>query len=185
MNEQQVICVDEMDNAVGLAEKMDAHRKGLLHRAFSVFVFNSMGQMLLQQRALTKYHSPGLWSNACCSHPFPGEDTSAAAQRRLREELGFATPLENAFHFLYKAAFENGLMEYEFDHVYVGRYDGDVQINGDEVKDYRYLNIGDIKADLAVHPKKYTAWFHIAFPRVEKWMADTGSEIDEKKSSQK
>ena len=108
-------------------EKMEAHKKGLLHRAFSVFIFNGKGEMLLQQRALNKYHSGGLWTNACCSHPMPGEKTEDAADRRLKEELGFETPLEKIFDFVYKAEFDNGLTEYEFDHVFAGEYEGEIK----------------------------------------------------------
>src|ERR1700712_4649445 len=115
---QDVILVNELDEPTGKMEKMEAHRKALLHRAFSVFIFNAKGEMLLQRRSSHKYHSAGLWTNACCSHPFPGEDVKDAALRRLQEELGFTTPLEKAFDFIYKAAFDNGLTEYEFDHVF-------------------------------------------------------------------
>src|SRR5271168_1810255 len=114
---EEVILVDESDQPLGTMEKMEAHRRAVLHRAFSVFIFNSRGEMLLQQRAPDKYHSAGLWSNACCSHPRPGEETADAASRRLKEELGFTTPLEELFHFTYKSEFGNGLTEYEFDHV--------------------------------------------------------------------
>jgi len=121
---EQVILVNEQDEQVGIMEKMQAHREGKLHRAFSVFIFNNKREMLLQQRALNKYHSGGLWTNACCSHPKPNESTEAAAKRRLKEELGFETTLEKNFDFTYKADFENGLTEYEFDHVFSGVYNG-------------------------------------------------------------
>ena len=132
----QLILVDEQDNPIGTCEKMEAHRKGLLHRAFSVFIFDAQGRMLLQQRALSKYHSGGLWTNACCSHPFPGEDNLTAATRRLQEELGFTTSLRKAFDFYYRAAFDNGLTEHEFDHVFVGQYEGTLEVNPQEVMDY-------------------------------------------------
>jgi isopentenyl-diphosphate Delta-isomerase len=169
---QQVILVNQSDEEVGTMEKMEAHEKALLHRAFSVFIFNSKGEMLLQQRSVKKYHSPGLWTNACCSHPNPGEEVQAAAHRRLYEELGFYTTLSKAFHFTYKAAFENGLTEYEFDHVFVGVYDGDVQFNTDEVKDICYQTTEKIEGDLTTSADHYTAWFKIAFPLLQKWLQE-------------
>jgi isopentenyl-diphosphate delta-isomerase len=169
MEAVQVILVDEKDKPVGLAEKMEAHQLGLLHRAFSIFIFNSNGDMLLQRRALSKYHSGGLWTNACCSHPFPEEETDDAALRRLKEEMGFETKLEKVFEFYYKADFENGLIEHEYDHVLAGEYEGAIRINEEEVMDYCYKNIEAIRIDLQSHPEKYTAWFQIAFPKIEKW----------------
>lgn len=169
MDMTQVILVDENDNPVGTSEKMEAHIKGLLHRAFSVFIFNKKGEMLLQQRALNKYHSGGLWTNACCSHPAPGESTAAAAVRRLQEEMGFDTPLEEAFQFMYKTGFDNGLTEHEFDHVFVGQYNGVINFNKEEVMDISYKNISEINDLLKLHPEKYTAWFHIALPKIEQW----------------
>src|SRR5258705_9255778 len=126
---EEVILVNENDEQVGVMEKMEAHQKGLLHRAFSVFIFNEKGQMLLQQRAATKYHSGGKWSNACCSHPRPGEELEAAAKRRLREELGIGTTLKKIFEFSYKVEFENGLTENELDHVFAGQYGGKINLN--------------------------------------------------------
>lgn len=163
-----IILVNENDEEIGTTEKMEAHRKALLHRAFSVFIFNNKGEMLLQQRAINKYHSGGLWTNACCSHPKPGEETAAAAEMRLREEMGFSVKLKKIFEFTYKTAFENGLTEYEFDHVFAGIYDGFISPNKDEVSDYCYKSISQIKESLQSHPSKYTAWFHIAFPLIEK-----------------
>ena len=165
----QVILVDENDQQCGSIEKMEAHQKGLLHRAFSVFIFNSKGELLLQQRALDKYHSGGLWTNACCSHPEPGEETMNAAQRRLNEEMGFNIPLEKIFDFVYKAEFENGLKEYEFDHVFVGEYNGKINFNNEEVMDHRYMEMEWIRQSLKSEPEKYTAWFHLAFPKIEDW----------------
>ncbi len=167
--EDKVILVNEHDDMVGIMDKMEAHKQGLLHRAFSIFIFNSKGEMLLQQRAITKYHSGGLWTNACCSHPMPGEKTNEAAVRRLQEELGFETPLEKVFDFVYKAEFDNGLTEYEFDHVFTGEYEGDVNINTEEVSEYCYKDIPEIKDMLQTHPQKFTAWFHLAFPKIEEW----------------
>lgn len=165
-----IILVNDKDERIGTMEKMEAHRKALLHRAFSVFIFNNKGEMLLQQRALSKYHSAGLWTNTCCSHPYPGEETIEGAKRRLREELGFSVPLNKAFDFIYKAAFENGLTENEFDHVYVGEYDGDVFPVPEEVKDYCFKPMDEIKDELENFPHKYTAWFKIAFPRIEQYI---------------
>jgi isopentenyl-diphosphate Delta-isomerase len=166
----EVILVNERDEPVGSMEKMEAHRKALLHRAFSVFIFNSRGEMLLQQRAANKYHSAGLWTNACCSHPAPGEDTLMAAERRLQEEMGFGVPLHKIFDFTYKTDFENGLTEYEFDHVFAGNYDEVIKPNPDEVQDFCFKTMEEIKESLLSHPQKYTSWFHIAFPLVEQWL---------------
>jgi isopentenyl-diphosphate Delta-isomerase len=168
MNE--VILVDKNDVAIGSMNKMEAHEKALLHRAFSVFIFNSMGEMLLQQRADKKYHSAGLWTNACCSHPAPGEDTAEAAARRLKEELGFTTPLKKAFTFTYRTDFENGLTENEFDHVYTGIYDGRIVADIDEVKSYRYMSMNELDASIESDPAKFTSWFVIAYPEIKKWM---------------
>lgn len=163
----EVILVNERDEPTGTMEKMEAHQKGLLHRAFSIFIFNNKGEMLLQQRATGKYHNGGLWTNACCSHPAPGETTIAAANRRLKEEMGFTTPLEKAFEFTYQAAFENGLIEHEFDHVFIGYYEGKIDVNRIEVKDYCYKTIEELSSSLQSHPQKFTAWFKIAFPKLE------------------
>src|ERR1700712_3061003 len=132
---EEVILVNERDEEIGAMEKMGAHCKRILHRAFSIFIFNNKKEMLLQQRAVNKYHSGGLWTNACCSHPKPGEVTKTAALRRLKEELGFETMLEEIFAFTYEASFENGLMEYEFDHVFTGIYNGEINFDTHEVKD--------------------------------------------------
>jgi isopentenyl-diphosphate delta-isomerase len=138
MKEEKIILVNEQDEVTGSMEKMEAHRKGLLHRAFSIFIFNGKGEMLLQQRAFSKYHSAGLWTNACCSHPAPGEDIKDAVSRRLQEEMGFKTPLKKIFDFIYKAEFDNGLTEFEFDHVFAGEYEGPVKINTEEVNDFYF-----------------------------------------------
>jgi isopentenyl-diphosphate delta-isomerase len=168
MSEEQVILVNELDQQTGTMEKMEAHRKALLHRAFSVFIFNPKGEMLLQQRSMAKYHSPGLWTNSCCSHPRPGEEIEAAARRRLKEEMGFETPLEKVFDFIYKTEFENGLTEYEFDHVYTGTYAGsDFNPDKQEVTDYCFRSMEDIERDLGSCPEKYSSWFRIAFPKVK------------------
>ncbi len=177
MEIQQVILVNENDKPTGTMEKMEAHKKGLLHRAFSVFIFNSKGEMLLQQRALNKYHSGGLWSNACCSHPRPGEEISFAARRRLKEETGFDAPLEKIFDFIYKAEFDNGLTEYEFDHVFIGEYEGEIKFNKNEIMDFCYSKMKNIRHSLETHPKKYTAWFHPAFPKIEDWWSKKYKDI--------
>jgi isopentenyl-diphosphate delta-isomerase len=162
-----VILVDEHDNPVGIMEKMEAHRQALLHRAFSVFIFNGKGEMLLQKRAAEKYHSAGLWTNACCSHPMPGEGVQDAALRRLQEEMGFSTPLEKAFAFLYKAGFENGLTEHEYDHVFTGNYEGAIQPDPEEVSDHRFLSMDELREWVERSPNDFTAWFKIALPRLE------------------
>lgn len=165
MNEkEEVILVDEADQPLGRMEKLEAHRRALLHRAFSVFIFNSGGKMLLQQRAAEKYHSPGLWTNACCSHPKPGEDTRDAAVRRLKEELGFTTELVKVFDFTYRSEFENGLTEHEFDHVFLGIYDREPSPDRREVSDYRYESMQDIETALRLRPDEFTSWFRLAFP---------------------
>jgi len=169
---EEVILVDESDTPVGVMEKMEAHRKALLHRAFSVFIFSRKGEMLLQRRALSKYHSGGLWTNACCSHPRPNEETCAAAGRRLAEELGFAVPLEKIFDFTYRSEFDNGLTEYEFDHVYVGYYDQKVYPNPEEVSECRWLSPEAVQAELAASPSTYTSWFHLAFPLIRSWVSE-------------
>ncbi len=172
MKTSNVILVDQHDNPVGNHEKLDAHSKGLLHRAFSIFIFNRNGEMLLQQRELSKYHSGGLWSNACCSHPQPGETTEFAALRRLKEEMGFETAIEKIFDFVYRAEFGNGLIEHEFDHVFVGEYNGEINLNREEVMNYCYTEIPDIRLTLEQKPQQFTAWFHLAFPKIEKWWMD-------------
>ena len=179
VEEQMLVLVDERDNAVGTMEKMEVHQKALLHRAFSVFIFNSNGEMLLQRRALSKYHSGGLWTNACCSHPNPDETPVQAAQRRLFEELGFVTDVEVVFDFIYKAELDNELTEYEFDHVLVGNYDGKIAINLSEVGDYCYRSMDDIRNELIAHPGKYTAWFLIAFPMLVTYLENKKAMLNE------
>lgn len=167
---EQVILVNEKDVSIGTMHKMEAHEKGVLHRAFSVFIFNHKGEMLLQQRATDKYHSAGLWSNSCCSHPRPGEDTLTAAARRLQEEMGFNTPLDKIFDFTYTACFPNGLTEHEFDHVYIGYYDGPVHPDKIEVHDFAYRSMDEIQKSMDLQPDTFTAWFHIAFPKLKNWL---------------
>jgi isopentenyl-diphosphate delta-isomerase len=165
----ELILVTENDVPIGTMDKMQVHKKGLLHRAFSVFIFDKAGKMLLQQRAKEKYHGAGLWTNACCSHPYPSEEVEAAAIRRLREELGFTTPLKKLFAFTYKSTVENGLIEHEYDHVFAGEYDGLITINKDEVSDFCFQDMESIRWSLKEQPSKFTTWFHIAFPDIEKW----------------
>lgn len=172
MMEQNVILVNERDEEIGAADKLEAHQLGLLHRAFSVFIFDEDGRMLLQQRAAQKYHGGLLWTNACCSHPLPGEAVADAAQRRLTEELGFTTEIKKLFHFTYKAAVENGLTEHEYDHVFVGVYNGEIKPAREEVADYCYRHMEEINKALTEHPAKFTSWFRIAFPKVEAWWSE-------------
>lgn len=168
-----VILVDEQDVQTGTMEKMEVHQKALLHRAFSIFIFNSKGEMLLHKRADKKYHSPGLWTNACCSHPAPGQETLAAAENRLQEEMGFCVSLKKAFDFIYKAQFDNGLTEHEFDHVFTGIYNGAISPNAEEVSDYCFKTITEIRDSIQSHPQKYTEWFKIAFPKMETYLQST------------
>lgn len=156
-----IILIDENDVPTGKMAKIEAHEKGLLHRAFSVFIFNSQGMLLLQQRALGKYHTPGLWTNTCCSHPFPGEDIKIAAARRLNEEMGITSDLTFVFKMIYKYAFDNGLTEHEVDHVFVGYTDSLPTINKDEVNGYKYISLEELKMNMELHPEQYTPWLRI------------------------
>lgn len=161
--EEHVILVDEQDNQLGLMPKMEAHEKAVLHRAFSVFIFNSDGDLMLQQRAAHKYHSPLLWTNTCCSHQRDGESNIEAGKRRLVEEMGFSTELKEVFSFIYKAPFDNGLTEHELDHVMVGYFDGVPEVNPEEVASFKWMSLEAIKEDIELHPNLYTAWFKIIF----------------------
>ena len=161
--EEKVILVNEKDDQLGLMGKMEAHQKAVLHRAFSVFVFNRKGELLLQQRALDKYHSPGLWTNTCCSHQRDGESNIEAGKRRLEEEMGFSCDLEELFWFVYKASFDNGLTEHELDHVMIGHYDQDPEINKEEVASHKWMLLEDVKKDIDMRPELYTEWFKIIF----------------------
>jgi isopentenyl-diphosphate delta-isomerase len=172
---EQVILVDVDDCEIGVMEKMEAHKQAVLHRAFSVFLFNPQGKMLLQQRALTKYHSAGLWTNTCCSHPRPGETLENAVTRRLIEEMGITTKVFKAFDFIYQAELPDNLNEYEFDHVFIGNYDADVRPNHLEVANFVYQSIEEVEANLQSHPEKYTVWFKIAFPKVVAWYQSNSS----------
>ena len=161
--EELVVLVDEHDNQVGLMPKMEAHEKAVLHRAFSVFVFNGQGELMLQQRAATKYHSPLLWTNTCCSHQRDGETSLAAGKRRLQEEMGFVCDLTEVFQFVYKAPFDNGLTEHELDHVMIGTYNGEPNVNPEEVASQKWMSLEDVKNDMEDNPQQYTAWFKIIF----------------------
>lgn len=161
--EEQVILVDTNDNQIGAMPKMEAHEKGVLHRAFSVFVFNKKGELMLQQRAAHKYHSPLLWTNTCCSHQRNGENNRQAGERRLQEEMGFSTRLNEVFSFIYKAPFDNGLTEHEFDHVLIGYFDEEPKINKEEVEDYKWMLLEDVKSEIENNSEEYTAWFRIIF----------------------
>ena len=165
MNEEHVILVNKDDEQIGVMPKMEAHEKALLHRAFSVFVFNSKNELMLQQRALHKYHSPGLWTNTCCSHQREGESNLQAGRRRLQEEMGFVTDLEETISFIYKAPFDNGLTEHELDHIMMGYYNEAPEINKDEVADWKWMSLEDVKMDINLHPEIYTAWFKIIFEK--------------------
>lgn len=158
---ENVILVDEHDRVLGLMEKLEAHQKGVLHRAISVFVFNSQGELLLQQRAPHKYHSPLLWTNTCCSHPRNDETTLESAQRRLKEEMGMTCPLSHLFHFIYRAEFDNGLIEHELDHVFLGISDELPKPNVEEAADFKYLKLDLLLTDLKANPQDYTPWFEI------------------------
>ena len=173
MKNQEVILVSAQDEAIGVMEKMEAHQKGLLHRAFSVFIFDTEGRMLLQQRAAKKYHGGLLWTNACCSHPYPDEPVQDAAQRRLKEEMGFSIPLSKVFAFTYRAEVENNLIEHEYDHVFTGEYEGEINPNGEEVEAFAYYTMEEIADFLKEKPASFTTWFRIAFPQIETWWKKT------------
>lgn len=166
MNASKLVLVDENDHPVGTMEKMEVHEKGLLHRAFSVLIFNDKDELLLQQRAFDKYHCGGLWTNTCCSHPLPEEDVKDAAQRRLQEEMGIVCDLQKSFEFIYRAEFENGLTEHEYDHVFVGVFSGKPVININEVAAWKYVSPDALRKDIADHPDKYTPWFKIILDRI-------------------
>jgi isopentenyl-diphosphate delta-isomerase len=161
-----VILVDEQDNPIGQMEKLQAHQEGKLHRAFSIFVFNSKNELLLQQRALVKYHSGGLWSNTVCGHPEPGEDTTAALHRRVPEELGFDCPAEEMFTFLYRTNLDHNLIENEIDHVFKGFYEGEIKPNPEEVMDYKWVDLDSLQKDIDAHLENYTYWMKLIMPRI-------------------
>jgi isopentenyl-diphosphate delta-isomerase len=165
MQEEQVILVNEQDEKIGLMPKMEAHEKAVLHRAFSVFVFNDKNELLLQQRAAHKYHSPLLWTNTCCSHQRDGEGNIEAGKRRLEEEMGFVCELKEVTWFIYKAPFDNGLTEHELDHILIGYYNENPILNREEVESYQWMTIEAVKRDMEKHPEIYTEWFKIIFDK--------------------
>jgi len=163
MEEEKVILVNIKDEVIGTMPKMEAHEKAVLHRAFSVFILNDKKELMLQQRAHQKYHSPLLWANTCCSHQRLGETNIGAGSRRLYEEMGFRVPLKELFHFIYKAPFDNGLTEHELDHVMIGYSNDAPNINREEVESWKWMKIEDVKSDMISHPELYTIWFKIIF----------------------
>lgn len=163
---EYVILVDELDNAIGKMEKQQAHKEGALHRAFSIFIFNSEKKLLLQKRAIDKYHCGGLWTNTCCSHPREDETILDAANRRLQEEMGLKCVLKKEFSFVYKAALENGLTEHEFDHVLLGETDDQPTINEDEVSEFRFVQLNDLQIEISKSPEIFTPWFLLALDKV-------------------
>jgi isopentenyl-diphosphate delta-isomerase len=168
MNEE-VVLVDDKDTVLGYMDKLEAHKKGLLHRAISVIVFNNKGEMLIQQRGINKYHWAGIWSNTCCSHPRKNETFKEAAERRLFEELGFRTPLQEAFRFIYKAYdAPSGLTEYEYDTVFTGIYNDKFEYNKNEINDVRWLTVPELLEDINNHADKYSFWFKIILDELKK-----------------
>jgi isopentenyl-diphosphate delta-isomerase len=172
MKEEEVILVNEFDEQIGLMPKLEAHEKAVLHRAFSVFILNEKNEIMLQQRAHQKYHSPLLWTNTCCSHQRNGETNIEAGSRRLFEEMGFKVELKELFHFIYKAPFDNGLTEHELDHVMIGYFNGNPIINPDEVEDWKWMKIQDVKEDMVQNPEIYTVWFKIIFDEFYHYIED-------------
>lgn len=166
MNQECVILVDESDRETGTMEKLKAHQLGALHRAFSVCIFDGAGRILIHRRASGKYHSSGLWTNTCCSHPRPGEDTSSAAHRRLIEEMGFSTPLQFAFSFVYHASLDSGLIEHELDHVYTGMWEGTPTPDPSEVSEWKYAQVDELISEMDRNPERFTAWFKILLPNL-------------------
>ncbi|MDQ3395452.1 MAG: isopentenyl-diphosphate Delta-isomerase [Bacteroidota bacterium] len=175
---QEVILVDENDVAIGTEEKLKAHLEGKLHRAFSVFVINQKNEVLLQKRASGKYHSPGLWTNTCCSHPSPGEDMETAVHNRLIEEMGFDCKLQWSFSFIYKASFENGLTEYEFDHVFIGKYNLEPKPNPLEVEDWKWIDMDLLRKDILTNQNLYTFWFSYIYEKFHQKIRETFTSLN-------
>ncbi len=172
---EEIVLVDEKDNETGSMEKLKAHENGgTLHRAFSIFVFNNRGEMLIQKRAAGKYHCAGLWTNTCCSHQNPGETLEDAAHRKLKQEMGFDTELREILKFIYKAEFDNGLTEHELDHVFIGIHDSEVSPAPEEAEDYKWADVKQLREDVSRNPEKYTPWFKIVLDRVMEWL-DAGN----------
>lgn len=164
---EHVVLVDTNDSPIGTMEKLEAHQKALLHRAFSILLFNTKGELLLQKRAGTKYHSGGLWSNTCCSHPLPDETMEQATKRKLLQEMGIEVNLEFAYKFIYKADLDKNLTEHECDHVFIGQFDGVPNINPDEVEDWKYISLSKLKEDIRKQPDQFTAWFKLIMQHPE------------------
>ena len=161
-----IILVDKEDNQVGTGEKIDVHKRGILHRAFSIFIFNDKDELMIQKRAKGKYHSELLWTNTCCGHPYPNENTDNAAHRRLKEEMGFDTKLEKVFSFLYKHTFDNGLTEHEFDHVFMGTYNKNPRLNPNEAESYKWISIEELEEDIKNNPNRYSYWIKIIMKKI-------------------
>lgn len=174
--EEKVVLINEKDEQIGLMDKMEAHEKALLHRAFSVFIINKKKELLLQQRAAHKYHSPLLWTNTCCSHQRDGESNITAGKRRLQEEMGFQTELKELYSFIYKAPFDNGLTEHECDHVMIGYYNNDPIVKKKEVKDFKWVKLQKLQKDMEINPEKYTVWFKITFNRFCEFLNEKNNE---------
>ncbi len=172
MKEEEVILVNENDEQVGTMPKLEAHEKAVLHRAFSIFILNDKNEVMLQQRAAHKYHSPLLWTNTCCSHQRVGESNIQAGTRRLQEEMGFVTDIKELFHFIYKAPFDNGLTEHELDHVMIGYSNQEPLINEDEVASWKWMSTADIKNDIRNSPELYTEWFKIIFQKFDHYLEE-------------
>lgn len=164
---EKVILVDEQDKAIGAMDKMEAHRRGILHRAFSILIFNSKGEVLLQKRSKNKYHSGGLWTNACCSHPTPHESIDQTTRKRLKHEMGIDLQPDFAYKFIYKSQLDKNLIEHELDYVYRGIFDGVPAVNHEEVEDWKFINIKSLRADLDQHPDRYTVWFKLIMNHAE------------------
>lgn len=158
---EHVILVDQHDIPIGTMEKLEAHKKGILHRAFSILLFNSKGELLLQKRSASKYHSGSLWTNTCCSHPLPNESTEEATRRKLKQEMGIDVPLEFAYKFVYKATLDNNLIEYEYDHVFFGHYEGEPTLNPDEAEDWKYVDLQTLRKEVEQNEHVFTAWFKL------------------------
>ena len=164
---EKVILVDKNDHPIGEMDKMEAHTKGLLHRAFPIFIFNEQNELMLQRRALSKYHSGGLWTNTCCSHPRPGETILEAGNRRLLEELNFRTDLSYSFSFIYRAELDADMIEHELDHVLIGHYNSLIEPNPEEVMELKFTTLSKIETDIATNGEMYTVWFKVIFERVK------------------
>jgi len=164
---EYILTVDEKDRETGYMEKMEVHKKGVLHRAFSVLIFNSKGEVLLQKRAEIKYHSPGLWTNSCCSHQREGENLNDAVSRRLKEELGIVCECKEVFKFKYRVEFDNGLIEHEIDHVFIGQYDGNISPNQDEIEEIRWVPLDKLNKEMSENPEDFTYWFQILMKQPE------------------